>query len=189
VSSNRWLIAAGLVLALVIGGSIALGSTRRGETDFAADSPEGTVQRYVRAIEAEDAVAIRETLSAETQQRCQITDIRDNLRYPNERDLRVTLRDSRITGDRAEVKVRVTENSGSGPFDSGSYDHEETFDLVRINSAWLIEQPTWPIYCARFPRGVEPAAPNPTVIVTPPPTPTATPTAGAATATPTLGNR
>jgi hypothetical protein len=174
VSSSRWLIAAGLVLALVIGGSIAAGSTRRGETEFPPDSPEGAVQRYVRALEAEDALAIRETLSPAAQQRCEISDIRNAMRYPDERDLRVTLRDSRITGDRAEVKVRVTENSGSGPFDSGSYDHEETFDLVRIEARWLIDQPTWPVYCPPLgaPRGIAPAIPPPGV---PPPASTATP--------------
>lgn len=183
MSSNRWLVVAALVLALVIGGSIALGSVRPGETDFPADSPEGTVQRYVRAIEAEDAAAIRETLSPTAQQRCELSDIRNALRYPDDRDLRVTLRDSRITGDRAEVKVRVTESTGSGPFDSGSYDHEETFDLVRVEGRWVIEQPTWPVYCPPLgaPRGIVPAVPAPTVVVTP--------TAPAPTATAGQGNR
>ena len=186
MSSSRWLIAGGLLLALVIGGSIAVGTTRRGETEFPPDSPEGTVQRYVRAIEAEDAVAIRDTLSPAARDRCQVPDIRNNLRYPDDRDLRVTLRDTSLDGDRAEVKVRVTETTGSGPFDSGSYDHDETFDLVRVNGAWLIDGPTWPIYCPPpgGRGGVAPALPAPTVVVTPQATstpvssPTDTPTAG-----------
>ena len=85
----------------------------------------------------------------------------------------MTLRDARITGDRAEVKVRVSENTGSSPFDSGSYDHEETFDLVRASGAWLIDQPSWPVYCPPpgFPTPVLPPAPTPTAA------PTSTPVA------------
>lgn len=159
VSPNRWLIAAALVLALLIGGSIAVGTSRSGEANFPADSPEGTVQRFVRAIEAEDAFAIRDALSPEAQKRCEISNIRNALRYPDERDLRVALRDSRITGERAEVKVRVSESTGSSLFDSGSYDHDEIFDLVHVGGAWLIEQPTWPVYCPPLPIPPPPSTP------------------------------
>jgi hypothetical protein len=164
VSSNRWLIVAGAVLAIIIAGSIAAGTLRDGETEFPPDSPEAAVQRYVRAVENEDAVAIRDALTPAAQQRCELASIRNALRAPDGRDLRVTLRDSRVTGDRAVVRVRVTESTGSSPFDSGSYDHDETFDLVRVNGAWLIEQPTWPVYCPPL---------VPTVVITP--TPASTP--------------
>lgn len=185
MSSRRWLIAAGLLLALVIGGSIVIG-TRRGETDFPPDSPEGVIQRYVRAVEDKDAAAVLDVLSPAARQRCEITDIRSSFRYPENRDLRVTLRNTRVTGDRAEVKIHVTESTGSSPFDSGSFDHEETFDLVRTEGKWLIEQPTWPVYCPPpgVPRGgVAPAVPVATAVTTP--TATAAPT----TATPAPANR
>jgi len=151
-----------------------VGLNRGAETEFPAGSPEGTVQRYVRAVEQQDANALRALLSPDAQQRCELADIRNALRYPTERDLRVTLRDTRISTDRAEVRVRVTESTGGAqPFDSGSFDHDETFDLVRFNNEWFVDQPTWPIYCP--PRIV------PTVVVTV--TPTATPLAATPTAT------
>jgi hypothetical protein len=168
MSPNRWLISGALALALLIGASIAVGLSRTGEVEFAADTPEGTVQRYIRAVRDENATAIRATLSSSAQARCELSDIRNALRYPDGRDIRAVLQDTRITGDSAEVRVRVTENTGGDLFDSGAYDHDETFDLVRSGGTWLIEQPTWPIYCP--PRSLVPALPAPTVVVTPTPT-------------------
>jgi hypothetical protein len=185
MSSNRWLIAAGLALLLLIGASIAVGLRGPSATEFPAGSPEGTVQAFIRAVEEQDANALRALLSPGAQQRCELGDIRNALRYPEERDLRVTLRDTRVTTDRAEIRVRVTENTGAGPFDSGSYDHEETFDLVRFNDQWLIEQPTWPIYCpprpvTDAPTATPPLTPTPSPKSTPSVPPKSTPTATAA---------
>jgi hypothetical protein len=164
---------------------VAVGTNRRSETEFPADSPEGTVQRYVRAVEEGDANALRALLSPAAQQRCELQDIRNALRFSDERDLRVTLRDTRTSGDRAEVRVRVSETTGgAGPFDSGSFDHEETFDLVRFSGQWFVDQPTWPMYCPppglREPTATAvPPTPTPTSTSSPPATPKASPTAGA----------
>ncbi len=184
MSSNRWLAAAGIALVLLVGASIAVGLNRGSETEFPAGSPEGTVQRYVRAVEQQDANALRALLSPDAQQRCELADIRNALRYPTERDLRVTLRDTKVSNDRAEVRVRVTESTGgTQPFDSSSFDHDETFDVVRFNNEWFIDQPTGPIYCP--PKVV------PTVVVTvtasptpPPPTPSPSPVASPRAGTP-----
>ncbi len=170
MSSNRWLVAAAIALVLLVGASIAVGLNRGAETEFPAGSPEGTVQRYVRAVEEQDANALRALLSPDAQRRCELADIRNALRYPTERDLRVTLRDTKTNGDRSEVRVRVSETTGgSQPFDSGSFEHDETFDLVRFNGEWFVDQPTWPIYC--------PPQLVPTVVVTVTPSPTPSPSA------------
>lgn len=172
MSSNRWLAAAGIAIVLLVAASIAVGLNRGADTEFPAGSPEGTVQRYVRAVEQQDANALRALLSPDAQQRCELGDIRNALRYPTERDLRVTLRDTKVSDDRAEVRVRVTESTGGAqPFDSGSFDHDETFDLVRFNNEWFVDQPTWPIYCP--PKVV------PTVVITVTPSPTPPPTSSA----------
>lgn len=173
MSSNRWLIAAGVALLLIVIASVAVGTRGTGDTEFPAGTPEGAVQQYVRAIRAQDAEALLALLSPDTERRCELGDIRNAFRYPSERDLRVTLRDTKITDNRAVVRVRVTEGSGSGGlFDSGTYDHDETLDLVRIDGRWLIDQPTWPVYCQ--PKLVPPT-PTPT-----PDAPTPTPTSSAA---------
>ena len=148
MSSNRWLIAAGLGLLLLVIASVAVGTRGVGDTEFPPDSPERAVQQYVRAVQNEDADALIALLSPDFQRRCELSDIRSIVRSPGERDLRVTLRDAKTTSDtRAVVRVRVTESSGAGLFDSGTYDHEETFDLARIGGTWLVDQPTWPVYC------------------------------------------
>lgn len=168
MNSNRWLIAAGLALVLLVVASVLVGSARRAETEFPADSAEGAVQRYVRAVQDQDATKIHDLLSPSAQERCDLADIRSALRSPSEREYRVTLRDVKVTDSSAVVRVRVTESTGSGPFESGTYDHDETFDLVRANAGWLIDQPTWPVYC---PPKIVPTV----VIATPSPTPTSTP--------------
>ncbi len=176
MSSNRWLLAAGVGLVVLVVASIAVGTTRRAETPFPEGSPERAVQLYVRAVEAGDAVALHALLSPEAQKRCELATIRQSLRFPNERDLRVTLRDSNVTGESAVIRVRVTESTGSQPFESGTYDHDETFDLVRATGAWLIDQPTWPVYCPpNFPTPFPTPTPVPTA--TPSPTTTALPSA------------
>ncbi len=169
MSSNRWLIAAGLALGLLVVASVLVGGARRAETEFPADSAEGAVQHYVRAVQDGDATAIQDLLSPSARERCELADIRSALRSPSDREYRVTLRDVKVTDSTAVVRVRVTENTGSGPFESGSYDHDETFDLVRASGAWLIDQPTWPVYC---PPKIVPTV----VIATPSPAPTSPPT-------------
>lgn len=171
MSSNRWLLAAGLGLVLLGVASVAIGTTQRGETPFPEGSPERTVQLYVRAVEAGDAVALHALLSPEAKLRCELATIRQSLRFPSDRDLRVTLRDSKLTGESAVIRVRVTESTGAQPFDSGTYDHDETFDLVRAAGTWLIDQPTWPVYC---PPNIPPVSAPPTPVATTSPAASAT---------------
>lgn len=173
MTPNRWLAVAALAVAAIVAGSLALGTLGKQEREFAADTPEGAVQRYLRAVEEEDATTIRSLMAPGVTERCELSDIRNALRYPDNRDLRVTLRSSKVTGDRAEVRVGVSEVSG-GPFDGGSYDHDETYDLVRSGSGWLFSEPGWPIYC---PSKFVPAVPV-TPASTATPTPSSTTPAG-----------
>ncbi len=145
ITSNRWLIVAAAAVLLIVAASIVIGMLNDSEREFAPDAPESAVQRYVRALEEEDATAIRALMAPEVLQRCDLTDIRNALRYSGDRDLRVTLRKTEVTGDRAEVRVNISESSGD-PFGS-SFDHDETFDLVRVSGAWLFAEAGWPVYC------------------------------------------
>ncbi len=134
-----------VAVPLIVTASVVIGVLNETEREFASDVPERAVQSYVRALEDEDATAIRALMASGLQQRCDLSDRNNAIRYSADRDLRVTLRKTGVTGDRAEVRVRVSEASGD-PF-GRSFDHDETFDLVRVSGEWLFAELGWPIYC------------------------------------------
>ena len=143
MTSSRWLMVAAAAVLLIVTASVVIGVLNDTEREFAPDAPESAVQRYFRAVEEEDATAIRALMAPEVLQRCDLSDIRNALRYSGDRGRRVTLRKTEVTGDRAEVRVKITESSRE-PF-GNSYDHDETFDLVRVSGEWLFAG--WPLYC------------------------------------------
>ncbi len=150
MTSNRWLIVAAAAVLLIVTASVTIGVLNVTERGFAPEAPEGTVQRHLRAVEDEDAAAIHALMAPETQHLCDLSDIRNALRDSGDRDLRVTFRKTEVTGDGAQVRVRVTESSGD-PFHN-SYRHDETFDLVRLSGEWRFAEPAWPVKCPVGPQ-------------------------------------
>lgn len=58
----------------------------------------------------------------------------------------MTVAGSTITGERASVRLDVTE-SGGGMF--GTYTHRETFQLERDGAGWRLSEVPWPLYSCR----------------------------------------
>src|SRR3972149_8937189 len=85
--SRVWLIGvAAFVLALVAAGLVvALVTTRGGVDLLPADSPEGTVQRYLLALEDEDYPMAYEYLAARPKRSCTLEEF---LRLVSYRDVR-----------------------------------------------------------------------------------------------------
>ena len=133
----RWALIALLaaVVLVVVVGLIAV-LARGGPTAFAADSPEGVVQRYSQAIVDGDEEAALAYVSADIRESCErVSNTTD--------DSRVTLVKTSAEGDHARVKVLVTTLSGSGPLGGNEYQSEEEFQLVKIGGNWLIERAPW----------------------------------------------
>ena len=130
--------AVGLVAVLAVVAGI-LSATRHAPT-VEPGTPVAVVQAYLAAvIDADHETAVAQ-LSGESP--CTVDDF-DRAYLPQ--GVRVVLRDSRIDGDSAQVRVDVITSTG-GPFDTSEYSEKVTFRLTRASGAWLITGSPWPMY-------------------------------------------
>ena len=146
--STRWLIVIGALFAAAVVAGAAIAIMVDSEQEFAADSPEWTVQRYLRAVSDRDATGALALLSAGLEERCG-GEPREAITRRRDRDLRVTLDETVETGDGTEVRVRITEFYGDPPFGGGESSHYQTFVLGREDGEWRFVEPPWPLYCPR----------------------------------------
>ena len=156
--STRWLVGVAAVVAAAIALSVVAIVAGGDEPEFAAGTPEGTVQSYLRAVIDGDASAARGYLSADLNDRCDEARLRDAYRRPSDRDVRVTLRGTREVGDVTEVRVRITEFRGAPPFGGDDYSHDAFFALRQEGGEWRIVDPPWPLYFCPDPTAVAPPA-------------------------------
>lgn len=144
-----WLIGAAAIFAALLVASIALALTSR-ETEFAPGTPERAVQDLLRVVENEDIGTAYGMLSEELQEKCELKNYADGGRYrfDDDRDIRATLRETKIVDDITFVNVRVTRFRGGGPFDSGESTHDRQFALRQEGGEWRFTEYPWPYdYC------------------------------------------
>ena len=103
------------------------------------DTPEGTVQRYLLALEAEDYQKAYSYLSTkmtyETWRRLEV--------MSEERpEVKVTLGKSTVTGNEATVDVVVDVFRPGGPFENPVRTNHTTFFLKKEGTSWKITSPT-----------------------------------------------
>lgn len=156
--STQLLIAVGASVLVIVVISIAVAVIAGDEQDFPAGSPEGTVQRYLRAIDDRDADAAIALFSADLAARCELEPVRSNPRRGFDVDFRATLLDTTERDDVTEVRVRLTQYYGDGPFDRGESRQEHVFVLQQSAEGWRFTEPPWPSSCPPAPRTV-PAPP------------------------------
>ena len=155
--STRWLLGVAAAVVVAIALSVVAIVIGGDEQEFAAGTPEATVQGYLRAVIDRDASAAQGYLSAELLERCDEQRLRVAYRRPSDRDLRVTLRGTTKVGDVTEVRVRITEFRGGPPFGGDDYSHDQFFALQQEGGEWRIVDPPWPLY----------SCPEPTALPTP----------------------
>ena len=144
-----WLIGAAVFLAVLLIASIVLALTSK-EAEFAPGTPEHAVQSLLRSVEADDIETAYAMLSQELQQKCELKNFADGGRYRSrdDRDIRATLRDTKIVGDITFINVRVTQFYGNGPFDSGESSYDRRFALQQEEGEWKFTEYPWPYdYC------------------------------------------
>ena len=144
-----WLIGAAAFLAVLLIASIFLALTSR-ETEFTPGTPERAVQDLLRAAENDDIEAAYGMLSAELQEKCELKNYVDGGRYrfDDDRDIRATLRETKVVDDITFVNVRVTRFYGGGPFDSGESSYNQQFALKQEGGEWKFTEYPWPYdYC------------------------------------------
>ncbi len=144
--STRWLIGVAAVVVVAVALSIVAIVAGGGEQEFAAGTPEATVQGYLRAVIDGDASVAASHLSADLIERCDERGLRDASRRSSDRDVRVTLIGTTEVGDVTEVRMRITEFRGNPPFGGDDYSHDEFFALRQDAGEWRIVDPPWPLY-------------------------------------------
>lgn len=127
-----------LVLIAVVG---AVFATMRTPTEYARDTPEGVVQDYLTQVMSGELDAAAAHLDPDGQ--CSLEDLEDNAE--NISVDRVTLLDSRTSGEAARVRVEVVQ--GAELLDTG-WTHQRTYTLRQAEGNWVLTGDPWPIfYC------------------------------------------
>ncbi len=170
-----WLAGGAVLLGVLLVASIVVAMTS-GEEALSEGTPEGAVQQYLKAVEADDYPAAYGWLSERLKQDCTLEQFAGGDFPGNDRlkDTRVSLVETRKVGDTTFVTVRITQfYGGGGPFDASESSYEQLFTLKQEDGQWRLSEYPWPFYgCRRF----EPVPPKPEPTATPTPTPTPSPT-------------
>ena len=157
--TRGWLIggAGFLVLLLVVAVVVALVEK---EKSFDEGTPEATVQRFLGAVEDEEFQLAHGFLSQELSEDCTFDQFFSRTGGPGGgllRYERISLKQTKIQGERAFVTVRITNFRGSGPFGTSESSHEQTFVLLRQDDSWLFSLYPWPFFeCGPYRQPVAP---------------------------------
>ena len=163
-SSSRWLVGIGLaVLALIVLSVVVALLNRQGEaTLLPEDTPEGTVQRYLWAIQENDDRTAYSYLSSELQEKCTYEHFRDSTRWLEGDDMRVTLEGTEPLNGKTEVRVKVTQFHVDLPFGTSESSHSQSYTLEKENGAWRFVAPPWPMgWCPELEKGLPLDVPRP----------------------------
>ena len=134
---------AGLVVVVVVLAVVAgLVVVNRSAPPLDPESPEGVVQQFLQAVVDEDHTAAVALVASSAG--CEVSDIASA--RPDSESLNVVLAGVRIEGDRAVVKLDVTEGSGGDLFGSSGYTYSERIVLKRRDGAWRIASSPWLLF-------------------------------------------
>jgi hypothetical protein len=136
--SNRFL-AVVVVVAMAVAVVVVWLSAGRGRTEYAAGTPERTVQSYLVAVTRHDAVGASRYLDPSGG--CGVSEL-EQTGVPE--GLRVTLVDATVTGAKASVSVLMS--SDGAPLGGAGTTETHLFQLVRPGHEWLISGAPWPLF-------------------------------------------
>jgi hypothetical protein len=159
-ASSRWLVGVAVVVTALVVVSVVAAVLGRSEVALLPeDTPEGTVQRFLQAMEEGDPRAAYSYLSADLQQRCTYQGFRDStLRFDRE-DRRITLEGTEPLDGGVEVEVRITTYRVDPPFGARESSFTARYTLEKEGGAWRFTDPPWPqSWC---PEPAEQSKPSP----------------------------
>ena len=132
----------GIVLALAVAVA-AIVTSMRPTPQLDPDTPEGTVQAFFEAIEADDWEGLRALLSGPLQEDCQASEL---AQFRDDIDRAVIARvDS--AGSDTIVDVRVSRVVVEDPLNPYTYDDTFQFVLSQENGRLAVSQLPWQFYC------------------------------------------
>ena len=148
-SSRRWLFIFAIVIGVLVIATISLVLFTKGNnvTLLAEDSPQGTVQRYLIAIQEKDYQKAFSYLSFSPADK--ITTFNDwilSIGMPqtsNQSTWKATLGTITQNGDSANVEVIIDTLRSGGLFGDSQFSQQINFLLMKTNNAWFISSPTY----------------------------------------------
>lgn len=134
-------ITAAIVILAVAAGVFSMQKSRPA---YDPRSPEAAVQAYaVAVVEGDNDVA---AAALDPALECTAADFAESFSPGGSA---ISILRAEAASDRASVTVEIT-RYGQSPLDS--FTHEESFELERRGSEWLITGEPWPVYDCRWSR-------------------------------------
>jgi hypothetical protein len=136
-------VVVGLIVAVLVVAAAVVNATRP-VAQFSRDTPEGTVQAFLLALNDENYEAAHALLSEELREECSPADlVRDRTEAT-----RIVVGDVIEAGETVIVDLDVTVTEASGGFEPYRYETEMRFTLVREGGSLFIEELPYYIYCS-----------------------------------------
>ena len=147
-SSNRLLLWFGAVIGALIALSIILVAvtTNQPEKVLPENTPEGTVQRYLLALNEGDYQKAFGYLSPSPQERFNYDDWMRSLGSRpggSSPSWKASLGTATVTGSEARVNIIISVFAPGGPFSDPVRTNTVLFTLKRSGESWLITSPTY----------------------------------------------
>lgn len=151
-ASSRLLLGFGVAIGVLVIVTVTLVLTLTGGEDVSLlpeDIPEGTVQRFLLALEEEDYLKAYSYLSPPTEDETPYESRRKPFTDSGERfGSKATLGKSVVVDDDATVDVVIEVFRPHGPFTDPVRTHHITFFLEKVEDSWKITSPVdlWWMY-------------------------------------------
>jgi hypothetical protein len=137
------LVVGGAIVALIALALVVVLALPKGPTAYDPGSPEAAFQAFYQAFEAGDVERAYELLGSSVTDQLTLAEYRGldaEQGWQRDQDRRVLLLGVDVTGDRANLRLRIDEFSQGG-LGGNRYSSERTIRLVREDGAWLIDEP------------------------------------------------
>ena len=158
-SSSRWLAGIAVSVALLALASVIVTLARSGDMELLPEgTPEGTVQRYLLAVDEREFEAAYALLGAEYHEGCSPDDFRGSRFFGLDDNVRIRLNAVEEMSDGTEVSVTITQFRGSPPFEVSESTFDEHYFLRETAEGWRIDSAPWPLLSCPLKVAPEPSA-------------------------------
>lgn len=137
------LIVGAAIVALIILAVVVVLAVPKGPTAYDPGSPEAAFQAFYQSYEAGDLEGAYGLFGSSVRVQLTLDEYRRldaEHAWQRDEDRRVVLLGTDLTGDRANLRLRIDQFSAGG-LGGNRYSHERTIRLVREHGAWLIDEP------------------------------------------------
>jgi hypothetical protein len=167
-----WLTVVAVIAAVLVIASVVINLVAENGADLRPeDTPEGAVQRYLRALVDDDITAAYEYMSEPVKTDCTLQYFAQMTEYQRERSFTARLSTTLDLSGIKQVNVEISD-SDDGPFFGNGYSYTVSFTLAEEDGQWLFTEPPWPMsWCPPIDeqRLSQPGAKLPAEPVTPTP--------------------